>query len=311
MQLLQEHFPELSLGALRSGDGRNDLRIPEFKSWPEVDRQNWDIAFIATPTYLHTKYALEGAKRKMHLFIEKPIDSSWKGLEELIELIQRNHLTSYVAYPFRFHPVMSELKKMLEGKKVLHAQITCASYMPSWRSKQNHRDSYSSYKAQGGGVILDLSHEIDYAEFLFGEVKTVQGIYGRKSSITVDSEDCADLILQHETTVTNVHLNYFSRFTRRTIEVDLENQFIEADLKNNFIRKVSEAGEEEIQRFSVRPDDMFITQLHYFFSNLENPNMENHLAKASKLFRKLLDFKENHENSLNAVCEKRLQGSLR
>ena len=34
--------------------------------------------------------------------------------------------------------------------------------------KSNYLKSYSASKSKGGGVLLDLSHEIDYINWLFG-----------------------------------------------------------------------------------------------------------------------------------------------
>ena len=45
----------------------------------------------------------------------------------------------------------------------------CHSYLPQWR-KKNYKKSYSSNAKLGGGVSLDLSHEIDYIQWIFGNI---------------------------------------------------------------------------------------------------------------------------------------------
>ena len=126
--------------ALRTyqGQEKNDLGIKELKSWEEVDRYAFDIALITNPTCLHVTTALECARRRMHLFIEKPIGASLENLDPLLNLVEEKSLTAYVAYPLRFHPVIETLKKRIEGQKILHARATCASFLPEWRSNQNH-----------------------------------------------------------------------------------------------------------------------------------------------------------------------------
>ena len=193
-RLIRAHFPH-ELFALRTYQGheKNDLGIPELQSWEEVDRYSFDAAFITNPTFLHLSTALECAKRKMNLFIEKPIDCKREGLEILLKQVAKNRLSSYVAYVMRFHSKLQSLKNKLVGQKILHSRMVCASYMPHWRSRQKDHPSYSSYSAQGGGVVLDLSHEIDSTAYLFGEIKKIEGHFSKMSNLTVDSEDTADL----------------------------------------------------------------------------------------------------------------------
>ncbi len=296
-RLLKEHFPEHDIFALRSYQGqakkKNTLNIPELNSWEEVDRHEFQVAFITNPTHLHITTALECAKRKMHLFLEKPIDVEATRLPELLEAVSRNQLTTYVAYPLRFHPLIQKLKKALDGEKILHARAVCASYLPDWRPQQNHLESYSAHRSQGGGVILDISHEMDLATHLFGDIQSLSGTFGKKSQVTVDAEDYADLILTHETHATNVHLNYFSRHPERYMAVDTEESFFQADLLNATWTQVRRGEDPVVEKIDVERDDLYREQLTYFFENLTNPCMQNNLPEAAQLFEKLIHFRQS------------------
>ncbi len=284
--------------ALRTfkGEEKNDLGIRELHSWEEVDQFSFDAALITNPTFMHTETALECAKRNMHLFIEKPIDCKTEGLDELTELVRQKKLTAYIAYPLRFHPVICELKKKLQGQTILHSRVVSASYMPNWRSKQKRKATYSSFREQGGGVILDCSHEIDYIEYLFGEIKEIQGIFGRQSSVTVDAEDFCNLNLSHPNGTTNLHMNLFSFETQRYIEVDTKEFYIKGDL-NRFEIRIKDHIRESILNFSTDYEAMFRSQLSYFFEHVGNPDIQNNLATAGKLFRKVIEFKNGKEYS--------------
>ena len=65
---------------------------------------------------------------------------------------------------------------------------------PVYREEKEYKKSYSSIKEQGGGVLLDLSHELDYCNYLMGGDVELFGNHGRQSDITVDSEDYAESI---------------------------------------------------------------------------------------------------------------------
>ena len=196
-RILRENFSH-ELYAFRSGEKKswnNDLGIKEIYAWDELKTLRPDVAFITNPTFLHAQTALACASLGMHLFIEKPLSNSLKGIAAIETICRKKKLTCYVAYGLRFHPVIKALRKLITGKKIQHVRVTCSSYLPSWRKGTSSRNSYSGIKDQGGGALLDLSHEFDYIRYLFGEFKIISGVYGKASHVTVDSEDFADVLI--------------------------------------------------------------------------------------------------------------------
>lgn len=290
-RLLKESFDHRLL-AFRTNKGQetNDLGVDEVTSWSEVDAARHDVAFITNPTRMHIDFAIECARRKMHLFIEKPIDCKGDRLEELLSIVKENDLTAYVAYPLRFHPVIGELKELLKSRRVLHSIIVCRSYLPAWRPHQNHLLSYSSHKAMGGGVLLDLSHEIDYATYLFGKICDIAGNIGRASDVTVDSEDYADLLIGFDNSRCNIHLDYFSPKTERYVDIVTTEDNIRADLVANTV-SITKNGDMTSKKFGFVGDDMYRSQLKYFFDNIKNQNLMNNLLDASAMFTKVLKFR--------------------
>jgi len=172
----------------------NKLGLPEIFTWEEAKAIGGDAAFIMNPTNLHVSTAIACAKIGLHIFVEKPLSNGLDGLDELERICTSEKITCYVAYGLRFHPVIKSLRSMLDAKKVNHVRVACSSYLPSWRQDQDWRKSYSRSIDRGGGVILDLSHEFDYIEHLFGKIGTAKSLVGRASDITIDSEDYADVL---------------------------------------------------------------------------------------------------------------------
>jgi len=291
-RLLLENFDH-QIFALRSGKSPDSgiTGVTELRSWEEVDAVRPDLAFITNPTFLHIRTAIDCAMRGMHLFMEKPIDCTDNGLEQLLKLVRQRSLTAYIAYPLRFHPVIKALKAKIADVSILHARVVYTSFLPDWRPGRDPRTSYSAKREQGGGVLLDLSHEMDYCEHLFGPLRSVDGRAGRISNVTVDAEDYADLLCEYERALVNVHLDTFSRSSQRFIEVEIQDRHIHADLLHNRIRCV-EAGQEKTTEFACDRDDVMLAQLKYFFENINNPELNNDIASASKLFLKLLEFRK-------------------
>jgi predicted dehydrogenase len=290
-RLIQRHFSHkvVALRTLR-GQERNDFGIPELNSWAEAEAQPFDVAFVTNPTNQHIETALRCAERGLHLFIEKPIDCRLDGLERLVATSRARRLSAYVAYPLRHHPLMIALKERLGKRTVLHASMVCASYLPQWRPQQDYRKSHACFQVQGGGVLLEMSHELDMAEYLFGPVLKIEGRLNRISDLTTDSDDCADLILRHGHGITNVHLNLFSRQRRRFVEVDTADGFLRADLVTSQLMAISQ-GETTCEDYPVDSDLMYLNQLRYFFDHLGHVDFDNSLARASGLFTQLITFR--------------------
>ena len=143
----------------------------------------------------------------------------------------------------------------------------------------------------GGGVLLDLSHEFDYAKHVFGEFEEMKGFYGRASDLTIDAEDFADVLIKTvNSTHVNLHLNFNSLVNERTITVDFEEGYAIGDLLRNKL-EVSWLGEVESYEYSADRDDYLTEQSKYFFDNIGNPSIMNDIGEAKALLAQILDFK--------------------
>lgn len=294
-RILKERYKH-KLFAYRSGKSKNSS-IPGIKqlfSWDEVGHIRPDLAFITNPTFLHIDTAIKCSRMGMKLFIEKPIGATFTNLNTLLNVIKKNDSVTYVGYNLRFHPVICFLKNYLMKKKVMHARIYLSSYLPDWRPKRNHLKSYSASKREGGGVILDQSHELDYLEYLFGEIKNIKGTFGKASNVSVDSEDFVDAVIRTKISFVNMHANFFSKHIERSIEIDCPEEYLQADLiKSSII--ISNGKKEKVIKFKEGIRETYAKQIDYFFKNINNPRMMNNLLEASRLFKKIIRFKEGNK----------------
>lgn len=289
--LLKQYDHELF--AFRTGKGLLDSRlaIPEIHAWNEVDQFQPDLAFITNPTSKHIDTAIRCAKLGCKLFIEKPLGVSMDRLDELIDEVNDRNLVTYVAYNLRFHPVVRKVKEYLDSYKMLHMRVSCTSFLPDWRQGQNHTKSYSAASAMGGGVILDLSHELDYISYLCGEIEQIEGRYGRAGNVTHDAEDYADLLVSTSKGTVNVHLNFMSRIVERTIKIDFDEFSLSADLNTGCIAEYRDEQQETRFEFPAERHLTYEGQMKYFFENIDNPSMMNNVSEAAVLFRQIMQFK--------------------
>ena len=181
-----------------------------------------DAVFITNPISEHVRIALEAARAGCAVFIEKPVGDSLEGVPELQATISGKKLATCTGYQLRFHPAVMKIKKWLaEGAvgRVIHAQLHFGEWLPGMHPYEDYRISHAAQAQQGGGVILCLSHEIDYACWLFGQPRSVMASGGISGELEVDVEDTADLLFQcgeagREHPV-HVHLDFLQRPARR------------------------------------------------------------------------------------------------
>ncbi len=297
--IIQDNYDfELYAYRTEKGQEKNDLKIKEFNKLEEVFSIKPDVAFITNPTFLHVSTALECAKRDIDLFIEKPISHSLENVDKLENEIRKRKLFTYVAYNMRFHPIMNNLKELTSGdEKPIYFRAICSSYLPNWRPRQDYSKSYSAKKELGGGVILDLSHEIDYLTWLFGEIKDIDGYCGKISNLEIDGEDILDAqITCNSNRKGNLHLDCFSRDKERKIQIYYNDKYIEGDLLKNTIKIIKKSGKEETIHHQCNLDDTYKDQIKYFFEQYYNKNLEvmNNFSEALKTFKKIMKFKKEY-----------------
>lgn len=291
-RILKEHFHHELFSFRSKQDGpKNTLWIHEVYTWEEAAEMKADVALITNPTHQHIETALACAKRGMHLFIEKPLSHTMDGVSDLLRLCREKNLTCYTAYCMRFHPVIKELKSRVAGKRVLHVRTAVSSYLPYWRPGTDHRKSYSANTAHGGGVLLDLSHEFDYLQYLFGSIKEMNGWCGRVSDVALDAEDVADVVIKTVGgTPINLHMNFMSRFEERNVIVDFDGGYIVGDILHNRV-EWGDGDTKEEKIFTTNRDDYLQEQLEYFFANIGNAKIMNNLEESSNLLQNILQFK--------------------
>ncbi|MGB0392180.1 MAG: Gfo/Idh/MocA family oxidoreductase, partial [Salibacteraceae bacterium] len=181
----------------------------------------------------------------------------------------------------RFHPVLNFLKKHLSEKKVLEANVYCGSYLPNWRPGVDYRKVYSAIAEMGGGVHLDLIHEIDYSTWLFGFPENTSSIRKNISDLEISSFDYANYQLQYPNKAVSITLNYYRKEAKRSLEIITKTGVIYADL---LTQKVWNDKEEVLFQSNVAILDTYVKQMEYFlklissgkqsFSTFEN-SLEN------------------------------------
>lgn len=258
--------------------------ISDIYSMDEIGKP--DFAIISNPTHLHYETIIELASRNIPMFIEKPALHSLDHIDSLVENIESKQLITYVACNLRFHPCLQFLKNQLSKKKELinEVNVYCGSYLPDWRPGKDYRKVYSSNLSMGGGVHLDLFHEMDYTNWLFGSPVAYHSFFSNKSTIGIDAPDYANYMLSYTGFNVSLVLNYYRKDPKRTIEIVFQNETWLVDLINNTI--TNEEGKIIFSDPEFKMIDSYISQMKYFLSNLkENTIPMNNLKESVEILK--------------------------
>jgi predicted dehydrogenase len=252
--------------------------------------QKYDYFVIASITSRHydqLSYLCKHVKNKK-ILVEKPLFEK----ETLQFDLSGNQV--YVGYNLRFHPVLLKLKEIISENKPLLANIICGQYLPSWRSNADYRESYSADVNQGGGVLRDLSHELDYCAWLFGYFLEVKSINKKISSLEINSDDVFSCVgITENNVVINISLDYLSREPLRQLIIQCEKLTILANLINGKIQLISD-NDNSYLNFDVKRNDTYF-QMH---KNLINDSFQNLCTYGQGV--NILKFIDKH--AMNGVC---------
>lgn len=198
---------------------RNVGPYPRFDNIAAAVKDNSGAYVVVATETSHHATSLAALRNCSHdgpVLVEKPLFAKAEpddGVESAI----------VVGYNLRFHPLLMALRARLENRKIHSVATAVGQYLPDWRPGRDYRTGYSANRAEGGGVLRDLSHEIDYMLWLFGPWDKVMALTGRSGMLDLETEDFAHLLIQgRDFAAATLGLDYLDRNVRRAITVHHE-----------------------------------------------------------------------------------------
>ena len=182
-----------------------------------------DAVIVANPTSMHMDIAIPAAEAGCHILLEKPVSHSLERLDALQEAAEKSGSRILVGFQFRYHPTLNKARELIRSNilgRILTVHAHWGEYLPQWHPWEDYRQSYAARADLGGGVIVTLTHPLDYLRYLLGEVESLWSFNGHISPLEVDVEDAAEIGLKFVNgAVGGVHVNYFQRPPVHRLEI--------------------------------------------------------------------------------------------
>jgi len=151
-----------------------------------LNSEEFDAAFVVTPTLTHTEITKKLLEAKKHVFVEKPMTYKSEDGEILVKLAEKNKVILTCGYIERFNPAVDIVKKFVKEKKF--GDLVMLEF---------HRENRMPLQSKDVGIIYDTSvHDIDTANWLFDDMPHV--IFARAGKIRHEHEDFASIMLGYK-----------------------------------------------------------------------------------------------------------------
>jgi predicted dehydrogenase len=235
---------------------------------------NPEAVIISNPTSLHLDVAIQAAMCGCHLLIEKPISHSMARVEELEQAVQLNRVRVLMGYQFRFNPGLRQVKKLLEEGALgepLSARAHWGEYLPNWHPWEDYKQGYAARPDLGGGVVLTLSHPLDYLRWLLGEVATLVA-FTSHTGLNMPVEDLAEIGMRFNSgLIASLHLDYIQRPPSHTLEIIGTQGTLGWDNADSTVRVARASPDGETSSWQIYPppdgferNSMFLDEMRHF-----------------------------------------------
>ena len=264
--------------------------VKVFDNLNEALKEEYYAVFVTNPPDLHVETTKKALLAGANVFIEKPISHNLDGIEELIKISDENGLKVMVGHQLRYHIITRRMKEILRDGiigKLISAEFVFGEYLPNMHAYEDYRISHAVSEKRGGGAILSLNHDIDIACYLLGMPTRLFCMGGNLSSLEMDCEDSAHILMEIKRKegpmVVNVLLDFTQRPTRRQWLINGEKGAINVDLTKNSLTVTSyNNGKAEVLEESHKGferNKMFIGEISDFFDSIDK-NLDSPLGLA-------------------------------
>ena len=256
----------------------DDLRVPIVEN---ANSAGWDGVVIANSTDRHMDFALAHAEIGHPIFVEKPLSNTIDGVYDFLEIVDTKKLTVEAGFMLHAHKQVGQIKRYLADERIgniLYVRAAVGQWLPDWRPGRDYRDGYAVKRASGGGVLLDLIHEVELVQSLFGKIANTKIYSAKCPSLEIETEAIATVngTLSNQA-ICHIEMDYVRRRYARELEIVGD----EGSLYwNYFTNKLSLclAGQADIvhelsAQESMR-NNMYKEHMKHFISRINNPEIQ-------------------------------------
>lgn len=147
-----------------------------------LDREQVDAVYVCVPPFAHGAPERAVLARRLPLFVEKPLSVDRDTAEELAAAVERAGVVTGTGYHWRCLDTVQRAAELLAGSPPRLA-------VGSWLDKVPPPAWWTSREKSGGQVVEQLTHVLDLARVLVGDVAELWATGSRTDTSPGDIED--------------------------------------------------------------------------------------------------------------------------
>ena len=220
--------------------------------------EEFDGAFVVTPTSTHSEITKKLLEAKKHVFVEKPMTYKSEDGDRLAKLAEKNKVILTCGYIERFNPAVDVVKKIVKEKKF--GELVMLEF---------HRENRMPLHIKDVGIIYDTSvHDIDTANWLFDDMPQV--VFARAGRIKHEHEDFASIMLGYKNDkVAIISSNWITPKRVRKFNAVCTDAIISSDFITQEIIVEKSENSETIQNEKQEP---LLLEIQSFLGAIEGKN---------------------------------------
>jgi len=241
LRVLEEMGLSCALVSRRAAD-LHGLTVPVFA---DAERAVWEwepsYIVVANETTRH-RSALEQLVRADFagwVLVEKPLS------DQPFDSIEHGFADLRVGYQLRFHPAVMAARERLGNSRILAVDAYVGQHLADWRPGRAIGATASASASTGGGVLRDLSHELDLVLLLAGGWRRVAATGGSSGTLgpDVDSDDRWAIVLELEGgAIATIHLNALDHVGQRRLTIVADDTTCALDLVAGTLEEAGQAA---------------------------------------------------------------------
>ena len=223
-----------------------------------IHTEEFEGAFVVTPTSTHTEITTKLLQAKKHVFVEKPMTYRSEDGQRIAELAEKNKVILTCGYIERFNPAVDIVKKIMKDKKF--GDLLMLEF---------HRENRIPLHIKDVGIIYDTSvHDIDTANWLFDDMPHV--VFARSGRVNHEHEDYASIMLGYKNDrIAIISSNWITPKRVRTFSAICTDAVITSDFISQEVR-VETKEETEIPRNEKK--EPLLLEIQNFLEAIERKN---------------------------------------
>lgn len=237
-----------------------------------------DGVVIASPPLFHMDQAVAAIESNLPVLLEKPASPDARSAENLARVRKSHNVPLLLGYTWRWWPPLRDIKSRLKSGaigRLRHVRFTMSAHLSDWHPWERYQEFFMSSRELGGGALLDESHWIDLALWLFGMPRSVYARIEKISDLEIDTDDNVDMILEFCGGLrATLHLDLFGRPHEKSIRfIGEEGSCLWTETPNRvaFSGKAAEEWDETV--YTCERNDMFMAAAEEFLGVLSGQNV--------------------------------------